>query len=121
MARSVVVLTADPVTGDRDLVTVNAARSSLVALRAGDVTPDLIHVRRSDRAIDWRRVATTRGPVLTDAQIDAAVKLALAAEQVHGGAVEVELTVAGRELRVERTRAMGEGSDHAGERTGTGR
>ncbi len=113
------MLTADPVTGDRELVIVNACRGPLGGMRQGDVTADAIQVRRADLAIEWRRVGTTEGPVLTDAEIRDLVRRALQIERKRGVPMEIEMTVEARAVRVGRARPIGVRTARPEERTGS--
>ena len=85
---SVIAFTADPVSGDRGLVVVNAHRGLGDAMASGEVTPDMYQVRRSDLGIEWRQAHAE--PALTDDQVREVARLALALEAEAGHPVDIE-------------------------------
>jgi phosphoenolpyruvate synthase/pyruvate phosphate dikinase len=108
---SAVVFSVNPVSGDRDEIVVNAAWGYGESVVGGTVTPDAYAVRRADLALLSRAVAdkarmTVATPggtaevdtprflrgqsALTDDQILAAARLALALEAAMGWPVDVE-------------------------------
>jgi pyruvate,water dikinase len=108
---SAVVFSADPRTGGRDTVVVNATWGLGESLVGGTVTPDLYVVRKSDMAIVSRQVADKENmtvarpegtcevpvpqcmrtePALDDVQIIALAQLAVALEQSQGWPVDLE-------------------------------
>jgi pyruvate,water dikinase len=108
---SAVVFSADPRTGERDCVVINATWGLGESLVSGTVTPDLYLVRKTDLAIITRQIADkalmtvaqpagTREvsvprclrcePALTETQITALARLALTLEQTEGWAVDLE-------------------------------
>ena len=114
-----VAFSANPVTGARDEVVVNAAFGLGESVVSGTVTPDEIVVGRDDLAVrvhtvaDKRRMTVAvaggtrevpvpgrvaRMPAVDAAQAIAAAELALALERETGWPVDVEVAWAGAEL-----------------------
>jgi pyruvate,water dikinase len=114
-----VVFSANPVTGARDEVVVNAAWGLGESVVAGTVTPDALVVGRDDLAIrahtvaDKRRMtvavpggsrevavpgALARMPAIDAAQARAAADLAIALERETGRPVDLEVAWAGPDL-----------------------
>jgi pyruvate,water dikinase len=108
---SSVAFSANPVTGERGAIVINAAWGLGESLVGGTVTPDSYTIRKADLAIVAREVAEKRAmtvlaavgtrevpvprflrraPALDDAQIVAAARLALALEAHAGQPVDVE-------------------------------
>ncbi|MBN1179438.1 MAG: PEP/pyruvate-binding domain-containing protein [Anaerolineae bacterium] len=108
---SAVVFSADPCTGERDRVVVNATWGLGESLVGGTVTPDLFVVRKDDLSVLSRRiadkqcmtVATGEGtqevavprcmreePSLDAAQVEALARLARALERAQGWPVDLE-------------------------------
>ena len=88
-----IAFSADPVTGDRDTVVIDAGRGLGEAIASGTVTPDTFAVRKADLAILKRTLSDAR-PVLTDEQVREVARLALALEGESGGPVDVECAFA---------------------------
>lgn len=122
-----IAFTEDPVSGDRDVVVVNASWGLGESLASGAVTPDTYLVRKSDLAITSREIAdkrvmtvradteTREVPVdeerrgraaLDDEGIGAVARLAIALEAEAGAAVDVECAFAGGELYLLQSRPI---------------
>jgi phosphoenolpyruvate synthase/pyruvate phosphate dikinase len=122
-----VVFSANPITGARDVVLVNAAWGLGESIASGSVSPDLVVVDRATLALRGHVVADkhrmtvplpggvrevpvparlARMPAIDDAQARAAAALAIALERETGRAVEVEVAWAGADLFLLRCRAM---------------
>ena len=116
---SAVVFSANPVTGNRDEIMINASWGLGESIVGGTVTPDTFIVRKSDLAITNRTIAdkqlmTVSAPggtheveiprflrneaSLNDEQIIEMAKLALTLEVTMEQAVDVECAYAGGEL-----------------------
>jgi pyruvate,water dikinase len=108
---SAVAFSADPVSGRRDLIVINAAWGLGEGLVGGAVTPDAFVVGKADLAVAARRIADKRAmtvptaggvsqvetprflrtaPTLDDARAAEVARLALALEAATGGPVDVE-------------------------------
>jgi pyruvate,water dikinase len=106
-----VAFTADPVTGARDTVVINASWGLGESIVGGTVTPDVYAVQRTDLSILRREIAEkrrmtvavadgtaevstpaflSRRPALTDDQAVEIARLALALEAENGRPVDVE-------------------------------
>ena len=85
---SAIAFSADPVSGARDVVVVNAARGLGDAIASGTITPDSYSVRKRDLAIISRACAD--GAAVPDADIVAIARLAMQLETVMGGPVDIE-------------------------------
>ncbi len=88
-----IAFSADPVTGDRDVVVIDAGHGLGEAIAAGTVTPDTFAIRKVDLAILKRTVSDGR-PVLTDEQVREVAQLAIALEADSGGPVDIECAFA---------------------------
>ena len=116
---SAVVFSANPLTGSRDEVVINASWGLGESIVGGTVTPDTYVVRKSDRSLAARLVATKRRmtvlapggtrevdvprllqsrPALDDAQAAEMAGLAIALEEAVGWPVDVECTFAAGQL-----------------------
>ena len=114
-----VVFSANPLTGARDEVLVNAAWGLGESVVSGTVTPDLVVVDRASLAVRGRVVADkarmtvpvaggvrevpvparlARMPAIDDAQALAAAALAVALERETGRPVDLEVAWAGADL-----------------------
>jgi pyruvate,water dikinase len=114
-----VVFSANPLTGARDEVLVNAAWGLGESVVSGTVTPDLVVVDRASLSVRGRVVADkarmtvpapggvrevpvparlARMPAIDDAQARAAAALAVALERETGRPVDLEVAWAGAEL-----------------------
>jgi pyruvate,water dikinase len=122
-----IAFSADPVTGDRDVVVVNAGWGLGESLASGSVTPDSYVVRKGDLAIAAARIAekavmvvrTAEGtalvpveperrsaPALSAEQVGAIARLALELETEAGGPVDIECAYAGGELYLLQSRPI---------------
>ena len=90
---SAIAFGVDPVSGDRDVVVIDAAAGLGDKIAAGDITPDRYRVRKSDLAVVARS-----GDALTEAQAQEIATLVLALERETGHAVDVECAFAKGEL-----------------------
>jgi len=101
---AVIAFTADPVTGDRDRIVINACRGLGDSMASGEVTPDAIRVRKGDLApvVDGARALA----VLTDEQVSEVARLALHLEHDAGHAVDIEAAFAGGTLYLLQSRPV---------------
>lgn len=88
---SAIAFGIDPVSGDREVVVIDAAEGLGDRIASGDVTPDRYVVRKTDLGVSGRGV-------LSDAQAAEIAKLALALERENGHEVDVECAFAHGEL-----------------------
>lgn len=116
---SVVMFTADPVTGSRDEVVINATWGLGESLVGGTVTPDTYSIRKPDLVERSRQIADKRRmtvavpggsrevnvpaclrarPALTEAQAQGMARLGLALEVLHGGPVDIEAALSDDKL-----------------------
>ncbi|MDP9274121.1 MAG: PEP-utilizing enzyme [Chloroflexota bacterium] len=95
---SAIAFSADPVSGARDVVVVNAARGLGDAIASGTITPDSYTVRKRDLAIIARACAD--GGSVPDDDIAAIAGLAMQLETVMGGPVDIECALRGGELHL---------------------
>jgi pyruvate,water dikinase len=116
---SVVAFSVDPVSGDRDLIVVNATWGLGESLVGGFVTPDSYTLRKTDTQIVGRQIADKmhmsapaaggtqqvavpaerrRQPALNDAQVADVARLARALEAQMGWPVDIECSYAGSRL-----------------------
>ncbi|HEX5942524.1 MAG TPA: PEP/pyruvate-binding domain-containing protein, partial [Anaerolineales bacterium] len=114
-----VVFSANPITGNRDEVVINASWGLGESIVGGTVTPDTFIVRKSDLAIISRTIADKQHMVvstpggthevdvprflrtqasLNDEQVVEMAKLALTLEATMGYPVDVECAYAGAKL-----------------------
>ncbi len=112
---SAVVFSANPITGDRDEVMINASWGLGESIVGGTVTPDTFTVAKRELSVTWRDLAckermtvlhedgTKEVPVpdhlqsvtsLDDRQVLEAAALAMSLEQAFGYAVDVECAFA---------------------------
>jgi pyruvate,water dikinase len=96
---SAIAFSADPVSGARDVVIINAARGLGDAIASGTVTPDSYIVRKSDLAIG-SRVTSSNTVALEDADIAAIARLAVQLETIMGSPVDVECALRQGELHL---------------------
>jgi phosphoenolpyruvate synthase/pyruvate phosphate dikinase len=94
---SAIAFSADPVSGARDVVVVNAARGLGDAIASGTITPDSYTVRKADLAIASR---STADGALGDADIASIARLAMQLESVMGGPVDIECAMRDGELHL---------------------
>src|SRR2546423_7185835 len=95
---SAIAFSADPVSGARDVVIVNAARGLGDAIASGTITPDSYTVRKADLVIASRTCAD--GAAIPDADIAAIARLAIQLETVMGGPVDVECALRDGDLHL---------------------
>src|SRR5882762_323409 len=95
---SAIAFSADPVSGARDVVVVNAARGLGDAMAAGTITPDSYTVRKGDLVITSR--ACANGAAVPDADVAAIARLAIQLETVMGGPVDIECALRDGELHL---------------------
>ena len=93
---SAIAFSADPVSGSREVVVVNAARGLGDAIASGTITPDTFRLRKSDLAILERR-ATNGDPIADDAVV-AVARLTEQLERAMGWPVDIECARQGDEL-----------------------
>jgi pyruvate,water dikinase len=95
---SAIAFSADPVSGARDVVVVNAARGLGDAIASGTITPDSYTVRKRDLAIISRACAD--GAAVPDQDIAAIARLAMQLETVMGGPVDIECAMRNGDLHL---------------------
>ena len=95
---SAIAFSADPVSGARDVVVINAARGLGDAMASGTITPDSYTVRKGDLAIASRSCAD--GAALPDRDIAAIARLAIQLETVMDGPVDIECALRDGELHL---------------------
>jgi len=95
---SAIAFSADPVSGARDVIVVNAARGLGDAIASGTITPDSYTVRKSDLAIASR--TTANGGVLPDRDIAGIARLAMQLEKIMGSPVDIECALHDGELHL---------------------
>ncbi|MDP9245579.1 MAG: PEP-utilizing enzyme, partial [Chloroflexota bacterium] len=100
-----IAFSADPVSGDRGTVVVDATRGLGEAIASGSVTPDTYAVRASDLAI-LKRTLTGERAALDDAQVREVARLAIALEAESGSPVDVECAFAGGALYLLQSRPI---------------
>ena len=116
---SAVVFSANPVTGNRDEVLINAGWGLGESIVSGTVTPDTYVIRKSDLAVVSRDIAEKhrmtvlahegthevpvprrqqRAPSIDDSQVVELARLGVALESAMGWPVDIECAYRGREL-----------------------
>src|SRR5438093_5796225 len=85
---SAIAFSADPVSGSRQVVVVNAARGLGDAIASGTITPDTFRLRKSDLVITSRACAD--GGAVPDGDVAAIARLAIQLETIMGGPVDIE-------------------------------
>ena len=100
-----IAFSADPVSGDRDTIVIDATRGLGEAIASGTVTPDTYAVRKSDVAIVKRTLAGDRA-ALADDQVREIARLALALEAESGAPVDVECAYAAGSLYLLQSRPI---------------
>jgi pyruvate,water dikinase len=116
---SAVVFSANPVTGSRDHILINASWGLGESIVSGAVTPDAYVVRKDDLAIVECQITQKRRmtilapegtqeaavphqlqhtPAVTDDQVREMAQLSMALESAMGWAVDIECAYRGREL-----------------------
>jgi phosphoenolpyruvate synthase/pyruvate phosphate dikinase len=96
---SAIAFSADPVSGARDVVVVNAARGLGDAIASGTITPDSYTVRKSDLSIG-SRTPGANGAAIAEDDITAIARLAIQLETMMGGPVDIECAFRGAELHL---------------------
>src|SRR5438309_8290959 len=96
---SAIAFSADPVSGARDVVVVNAARGLGDAIASGTITPDSYTIRKADLVISSRTSGTDPGAI-PDGDIKAIARLAIQLETVMGGPVDIECALRGDVLHL---------------------
>jgi pyruvate,water dikinase len=99
-----VTFTADPVTGERDVVVVSAVAGLADRLVAGEVDGDVWRLGRDGRVLD--RTLQGRDPVLSPAQAAAVAALARRAEAHFGAPQDVEWAIEGETLQLLQARPI---------------
>ena len=84
-----IAFSVDPVSGDRDIVMIDATLGLGEAIASGTVDPDTFAVRKADLAILKRTYAGERS-ALDDAQVREVARLAIELETESGAPVDVE-------------------------------
>jgi phosphoenolpyruvate synthase/pyruvate phosphate dikinase len=113
------VFSANPVTGNRDEVMINASWGLGESIVGGTVTPDTYIVRKADLAIVSRHIADKQrmtvpahqgtqevpvprrqrnNPAIDDEQVAEMARLSITLESAMGGPVDIECACQGREL-----------------------
>jgi phosphohistidine swiveling domain-containing protein len=100
-----IAFSADPVTGDRGTIVIDATSGLGEAIASGSVTPDTYAVRKRDVAIVKRTLAGDRA-ALDDVQVREVARLALALEAESGVPVDVECAFAGGALYLLQSRPI---------------
>jgi phosphoenolpyruvate synthase/pyruvate phosphate dikinase len=95
---SAIAFSADPVSGARDVVVVNAARGLGDAIASGTITPDSYTVRKRDLVITSRACAD--GGAVPDGDVAAIARLAIQLETIMGGPVDIECALRDGELHL---------------------
>jgi rifampicin phosphotransferase len=93
---SAIAFSADPVSGARDIIVVNAARGMGDAIASGTVTPDSFSVRKADLGIVDRRIANSQPT--SDDHVRAIARLASQLEEAMGWPVDIECAIRDDEL-----------------------
>jgi pyruvate,water dikinase len=101
---SVIAFTTDPVTGATDLVAINACHGLGDAMASGEVTPDMVHVRKSD--VEPALGSARASAVLSPDQAREVARLALDLERDAGHAVDIEAAFAGGRLYLLQSRPV---------------
>src|SRR5438105_3750416 len=100
-----IAFSADPVSGDRETLVIDACLGLGEAIASGAVTPDTYAVRKHDIAILKRTVAGDR-PALSDGQVREVARLVLAVETADGVPVDIECAFAGEALYLLQSRPI---------------
>ena len=100
-----VLFTADPVTGDRRVVSIEATRGLGEALVSGLVTPDVWAVR-DDHVVSTTTADRERGPALSEAQVLALARLGRSIEAHVGRPQDVEWCLADGGFHVVQSRPI---------------
>ena len=100
-----IAFSADPVTGDRDTLVIDACLGLGEAIASGAVAPDTYAVRKADVAIVKRTIPGDRA-ALDDQQVREVARLVLAVEATHRGPVDIECAFAGGALYLLQSRPI---------------
>jgi pyruvate,water dikinase len=95
---SAIAFSADPVSGARDIIVVNAARGLGDAIASGTVTPDSFSVRKGDLRIVDRRIAN--GDAISDQDVQAIARLAAQLEETMKWPVDIECALRDGQLHL---------------------
>lgn len=95
---SAIAFSADPVTGSREVVVINAAPGLGDTIASGAITPDSFSIRKTDLAIIDRR--SVNGTAIADSDVLAIARLTAQLESVMGGPVDVECALRSGELHL---------------------
>jgi pyruvate,water dikinase len=107
-----VAFTINPLTGARDEMIVNASWGLGEALVSGQIEPDEIGIRKTDRHVLWQRTGdrtgteATEAPCLTPSQLDELATLLVAIEKHYGAPQDVEWCHDGRAFWVVQSRPV---------------
>ncbi|HLL63029.1 MAG TPA: PEP/pyruvate-binding domain-containing protein, partial [Propionibacteriaceae bacterium] len=104
-----VLFTADPVTGDDSVITINAAWGLGEALVSGEVNPDRFTVDRATGRVQDRSVVLglrSGRPTLTDAEVESLAALGVRIEALDSTPVDVEWCRDGDHLWVVQARPI---------------
>jgi len=104
-----VLFTADPVTGDDAVITLNAAWGLGEALVSGEVTPDTFRADRASGRLRERSIvlgSRSGQPTLTDAQVERLAGLGVRIEALARRPVDVEWCREGDELWIVQARPI---------------
>ena len=96
--RSAIAFSADPVSGARDIIVINATRGLGDAIASGTVTPDSFSVHKSDLRIVDRRIAN--GQPISDDDVLAIARLAAQLEETMKWPVDIECALRDGELHL---------------------
>jgi rifampicin phosphotransferase len=100
-----IAFSADPVTGDRATIVIDACLGLGEQIASGTVTPDTYAVRKADVAVLKRTIAGERS-VLDDEQVREVARLALALEAESQAPVDVECAFAAGSLYLLQSRPI---------------
>jgi pyruvate,water dikinase len=100
-----IAFSADPVSGDRGTVVIDACLGLGEAIASGTVTPDTYALRKSDVAVLKRTIAGERA-ALDDKQVREIARLAIALEAEAGVPVDVECAFAAGTLYLIQSRPI---------------
>lgn len=101
-----VAFTADPLTGERDRIVVNAVHGLGEALVSGRATADEYVLRKADGGVENRRWADAKPAIDETAVLPELARLALAAEEAAGAPQDIEWALAEGRLYLMQSRAI---------------
>lgn len=99
-----VAFSVDPVSGDRDVVVIEAVRGSSEQLVQGAITPDSYHVRKNFSIAE--RTMSTDDQILSDEDIIRVAQLALGARRLFNTEVDIEWAITGNALYILQSRPI---------------